>query len=205
VAIFSLDPDQTIANNFSLVGSSSLDLCVGKTTRDPAIPSLTTRVESVALGSFSGVVGLETFAKLSPITVVDVTAHMYFTPPSNGSITLTIMVDGVDKASAVSSSIADGWGDFNWGDGVAWGVPPAGTTGWLTANWVSGDITQDQINKLQLKVDATTSSGTAVIYQLYADVQANIVAMTFNPAVNSYTPATPKAWRPRIKPGAFWV
>jgi hypothetical protein len=195
---FFMDPDGKIYSDaaIDLVNGSSAQDILARSTRHPDIPDTTSYVGSTdASGNASLVLSIEPYLKSPISTVVDISLYVYFDSGDvvNDSITTYLMESGYAHAfnqqiSPLSAS----------------GIP----ANWYIATWTSGDVSQQILHDLraEIKINRAGSSVTPKVYAAYIKVNTTETTLTFTaPDADSFTPASPRSWSPRIRPGAFWL
>lgn len=182
-----LDPNgvATDSGDVLIVGTATtIDRALSKFERDPLDPDLIPYIASSGTES-SCILDAQSFLKSPVSTVTDVVAHIYSeTNDASGQVDIEIRVGPSIKATGTL------------GPGVY-----AAT--WDTVTWVSGDISQQDVHDLRIRLRWDESD--TFIYALYLEVTTTEGALTFVPAVSTNSPQAEQRWRPRIKPGAFWI
>ena len=193
MAEYSLDPNGTVISSNLILEptTATAHQILDKLSRQPAVPDITSYIQldnSVVPNSI--VLDLESFGKVTAITVNSVTAWIYAEEPqAPGDLTVEIRSGGVAKATTSYSA-----------------ATPT-SAAWLDTTWpIPSDMLQSEISSLQLSITKTLIGPTTVnIYQAYIAVDVTISGMTFIAVSNNFTSSAVKPWRPRIKPGAFWI
>ena len=188
MAEYYIHPDSVIykdANVTSSVVTNDPDWSITKYARDPDAPDETTYITSPH-GQVNYVVfGVSPIVK-SPITQIDqMTLHLYAEAPA----LFTIEADLMDGVTVVGSCSI------------------VGTKAWDSDTWVSGDLDQNDLLNLKIRITFTgTAAGSAgLVYAAYVHVETTESSVTYTPTLDISTTSTGCSWRPKLYPGHFWV
>lgn len=181
------DPSSDVYNTMTATGGSTAAEVLTSLDRNPDTPDVTTFV-SPTVSAQEVIVHTDNFIKSSVSSVNEVTVNVYIDRPANSTIEIRLLLGAVQKATTTDAT----------------GGSP-GSAGWITATWVSGDLSVADLSDLRIQVIATYSGTAPKIYAAHLTIDTTETALTFTAPSNTHVAATPSAWRPRLSPGYFWV
>jgi len=184
MADYFLHPEVDVYNTLLISGSAQTATEV--LTRPERSPTATGTTPNLYITGASGTCILDVvgFFKAPGVTINTVTAYFYRQLRADATITASVLLGGYTKASVVESGFVEDWS---------------------SVTWASGDITQQDIHDLRIRFDVTRVTTSPVLYAAYVVVNTTAASVTLPAVADSYTPSVPIKWRPRIKPGAFWI
>jgi hypothetical protein len=190
MARYHLDPESELYKDSGIVivgGFRTSFEVLGRQFRNTKTPFTGDYIHCPSAGSGYTILDLTSFSKSPISTVSTVDIYLYAEGPgSNGDdVEITIL----NRTNEVF------FHELNAIGGV----------GWYSAHWVSGDMTQQFIHDLRLRLRIYRAGTSPKIYSAYVEVNTTETSLIFNPPKDNYKPIAVKKWRPRLKPGAFWV
>ena len=189
MATYYLDPDGDIYQgpNVIIVGAHQhMYKALDKKARNPAAPTTDDYVRVNALTSgLNFIIDLSSFFKLPISTITNFVVNFYATGSGAGDIQVSL----INRGGAV----------------LAYDSYSPSSTAWNTLTYTSGDVDQQFIEDTKLKFLFTNTVTSPWIYAVYIAVNTTESGLQFTAPAESFTPPTKKVWRPRIKPGAFWI
>lgn len=184
-----LDPWRDVYNTFSALGDLSVAYPrVKRRERFPDTPDTTTYLTPSVTATEQAILDVQTFVKppIANVEAVDLLLYM----SNDEDLTTEIQLYGNYVATT------------RYNDGAGFSAQ------WKVLRWSSGNIDQDEINNLRIRLkyaQGTPIAGSSRIYAAYLALYTTNAAITFDRPKDSYTLVPLKAWKPRIRPGAFWI
>jgi hypothetical protein len=156
--------------------------------RDPSAPVTTSRLDPAStLGTT--VFEMEDFVKSPLSTIVTLTVYLYAAQETSHGVTVDFITEGiVQQTVALTAGSTDA--TELWRSDWAWS-PAAG-------------LTNAELATLQIQITADNALDPPYL-GFYLEIATTESSHTFTAVADNYGAADSAPWRPRIKPGAFWI